>query len=135
MILTSGRIIPNWIIHVAFEMFNEDTTMADIIEDMEDILQDELNMTDHSKLSAKDALEIFGKFNKIWSDYEDMLYEFFEKHGLGDDEYDGYDDDNDNDDNDNDDNDDDYVEPDDPEDNVPSEEPKTYRDLTRAEVK
>lgn len=97
MILTSGRIVPNWILQLAFMLFDRNTTMAEVIEDIEDIAQDDLNETDHSKLSVEDALEIFKKFNEIYPDYEDMLDEFFEKHGLGDDGYGGSDDDGDDD--------------------------------------
>jgi len=74
--------------------------MADLITDIEGIMRDELNETNRSKLSIEDALEIFGKFNEIWPDYEDVLDEFFEKHGLGDDEYSGDDDDDEDDGND-----------------------------------
>ena len=93
MILTSGRVVPNWILQLAFMQFGEATTMADVINDIEAIVQDELNETDRNRLSVKDALEIFKKFNEIQPDYEDMLDEFFEEHGLGHDEYDGRDDD------------------------------------------
>ena len=98
-------------------LFDDNTTTAEVIEDIEDIVQDEINVTDHSKLSIEDALEVYKKFNEIQSDYDDMLYEFFEKHDLGPDEYDG-----DN-------------EPEGPEDNTVYEEPRTHRDLARAKVK
>ena len=124
MILTSGRIIPNWILQLAFIEFDEVTTMADVIKDIEDIMQDELNVTDHSKLSTKDALEIFGKFNVILPDYESMLCEFFEKHDLGPDEYDG-DDDDDN---------DEPSGPEDPEDNTVDEKPVTPTEVKYKEA-
>ena len=92
MILTSGRVVPNWILQLAFIQFDEAITVAEVIEDIENIAQDELNETSHSKLSAEDALEVFKKFNEIQPDYESMQDEFFEKHGLGHDEYDGDDD-------------------------------------------
>jgi len=120
LILESGRVVPNWILQLAFELFNNDTTMADLITDIETIMRDELNEADHSKLSTVDALGVLKKFNEIWPDYEDMLDEFFEKHGLGDDEYSGDDDDDENDGND---------EPGGPENNVPCEEPKTHSGL------
>lgn len=103
MILTSGRVIPNWILQMAFMQFGESTTMAEVIEDVNDIMEDGLNKTEHSKLFVDDALEVFKKFNEIRPDYEDMLDEFFEDHGLGHDEYDGNDNDDDDDNGDNDD--------------------------------
>jgi len=118
MILTSGRVIPNWILQLAFEIFNKDTTMADLIKDIEDIVQDELDEAERNKLSAEDALEIFKRFNEIQPDYEDMLDEFFEKHGLG---YDEFDDDDDDDDD----------EQGGPENGVPCEEPGTYREVRK----
>lgn len=114
MILTSGRIVPNWILRLAFGLFNTNTTMAEVIEDIENIAEDELNEASHSKLSVEDALEIFKKFNDIQPDHEDMLDEFFEKHGLGPDEYDDDDDDNDD-------------VPEDPEDNALH--PKEFREV------
>ncbi len=122
MILKSGRIIPNWILRSAFELYNKDTPMSELIIDIEEMIQDELNETDHSKLSTRDAFEIYGKVNEIWPDYEFMLDEFFEKHDLGEDEYEGGDDDNDDGDDDN----EDDNEPENPEDNMVDEEPRTH---------
>jgi len=123
MILTSGRVVPNWILRLAFKIFHEDTSTADLIKDIEDIVQDDLNVTDRSGLSVEDALEVFGKFSEIWPDYEDMLDEFFEEHGLGRDEYDGDDDDEGDDDDDD--------EQGGPENGVPCEEPGTYREVRK----
>lgn len=114
MILTSGRIVPNWILQSAFELFEKDSDLREVILDLDGILDDEQNETDRGTLSVEDALEIYKKFNSIYSDYEDMLDEFFEKHGLGHDEYDGDDDDDDADD-----------EPDGPEDNAQCVKPVT----------
>lgn len=119
MILTSGRIVPNWILQLAFMQFDSNTTVAEVITDIEDIVQDELNKTARSRLSVEDALEVFKKFNDIQPDYEDVLDEFFEKHGLGHDEYDGDDDEDGGD-----------VAPDSPEDNALH--PEKYEELKKA---
>jgi len=122
MKLASGRIIPNWILQLSFRLFDDNTTMTEVIEDIEDIMRDELNVTDRSGLSLEDALEVYKKFNEIQIDYDNVLEDFFEKHGLGHDEYDGDDDDDDGDDGD----DDDDNKPDDPGDDVPHEESKAH---------
>jgi len=96
MILASGRVIPNWILQESFELFGKSSEISEIIEDIECISKVDWNTADNSKLSAEDALEVFKKFNDILEDYDDMQDDFFEKNGLGHDEFDndGGDDDN-----------------------------------------
>jgi hypothetical protein len=89
MLLKSGRIVPNWILQLAFvtfDQFGED--MGEVVEDLNTILQDKSNTTSHDALSQDDAFELYKKFNEMQDEFDDILLGFLEKNGLGPDEFD-----------------------------------------------